>query len=79
MQWQKLKNVNVPIGVLLQLHNTKFDAARFAIRDTATTIRISSSYKRGRLTGQILTRNYQEWRSMFGNEYYYHLYQKPGE
>ena len=79
MQWQKLKNVNVPIGVLLLLHDTKFDAVRFAIRKNENSIRISTAYRKGRLTGKVTVHDYGDIKSFFGDKYYWCLYKKPME
>ncbi len=79
MQWQKLSNVNAPIGVLLLLHNTKFDAARFAIRESENLMKVSTAYRKGRLTGKVINHDYGDLKCFFGEENYWCLYKKPCE
>lgn len=79
MQWQKLKNVNVPIGVLLLLHNMKHDSICFAIRENQTTMKIGSSCRNGTLTGEVVTENYIGIRLAIGNDCYWCSYNKPME
>ena len=77
MNWQLLKNVNVPVKKLLQLYYLD-DTVRFAMRsENGKSLYIADSYINGELVGGWVRMDYEEYKAYRGHEIFWTLFVKP--
>lgn len=77
MNWQLLKNVNVPIGKLLLLFYPD-QTVRFAMRsENGKNLYIADSFTSGELADGWIRMNYGEYKAYRGHEIFWTLFVKP--
>lgn len=77
MNWQLLKNVNPPRGVVLELYATDFNSVLFAERNKDTDeISIGTGFDGGKIRNSYRM-SYERFKEKFGSDVYWSLFVKP--
>lgn len=71
MNWQLVKNVNMPVGVPIELYNKKYNTIRFAIRKTRDTIKFGSDFSEGEISMNCEELDYWAFKEKGGKEVYW--------
>lgn len=71
MNWQLVKNVNMPVGVPIELYNKKYNTIRFAIRETKDTIKIGANFSEGEIFLNCMVFDYKSFKEGDGAEVYW--------
>lgn len=71
MNWQLVKNVNMPVGVPIELYNKQLNTIRFAIRETKDTIKIGSNFSCGEIFINCIEIDYKTFKEDWGSVVYW--------
>lgn len=79
MNWQLLKNVNPPIGAIIQLYDLNSLSVLYARRVglKGQTLQVSLTYKNGGIGIHPDELDYKQFKEEFGDKIYWSLFVKP--
>lgn len=78
MDYRKLENADIPVGVVVQLYDTYYDSIKFAERDrSGKQIKICEAYVRKRLIGWEQHERYEEYKQKSGKTIFWAPIETP--
>lgn len=79
MNWQLLKNVNPPIGTIIQLYDKNSLSVLYARRVglRGQTLQFSTTYQNGGIGIHPDELDYKQFKEEFGDKIYWSLFVKP--
>lgn len=78
MTWHKVDIIDIPKEKLVIMHDMEHDSVKFAmIKKDSKLIEIRDEFISGSLSGFMMRMNYEDFKQMYGNRFYWKTYHRP--